>query len=152
MMDGTSTTDAAIERKLAAAVKRHASVKVKLAYAEQARARAQAIEALVRKTGVKDLEVTIGIVTHVPPQPPPGDPPPGDPPPMIVLTVAANGKLMLDARVVADAALDQELAVAAKTHPRLAIAPDGSTTALAVNKLLQRAKAAGFTDVIFLTK
>jgi RNA-binding protein YhbY len=61
-MDGTSTTDAAIERKLAAAVKRHPAIKVKLSYAQTARARAQAVEALVRKTGVQDVEVTAGIV------------------------------------------------------------------------------------------
>lgn len=62
MLDGTSTTDAAIERKLVAAVKKHAALKVKLSYAEKARPRARAIEALVRKAGAKDVEITVGIV------------------------------------------------------------------------------------------
>jgi RNA-binding protein YhbY len=76
MLDGTSTTDAALERKLVAAVKKQAALKVKLAYAPKARARAQVIEALVRKVGAKDVEITVGIVTHVPAQPPPSASPP----------------------------------------------------------------------------
>jgi hypothetical protein len=147
MMDGTSTTDAAIARKLVAAVKRHPSIKVKLSYAERVRTRAQVIEALVRKAGAKDVEVTVGIVTHVPPRP--AQPPPGDP---TVLAIAANGTVMLGARVVVDRDLDKELAAIAKTNPRLALAPDASTTALVIDKLVQRAKVAGFTEVIFLGK
>lgn len=147
-MDGTSTTDAAIERKVVAAVKRHATVKVKLSYAETARPRAQMLEALVRKAGVKDLEVTSGIVTTVPPQPPP----PAGTTPSAVLAIAANGTLRIGTRVIPDAALDKELAALAKQSPKLVLAPDASTTARVIERLVQRAKAAGFTEVMFTSK
>jgi biopolymer transport protein ExbD len=65
------------------------------------------------------------------------------------MTVAANGTLTLGDRVVAERDLDEALATVAKRHPRLAIAPYGAAT---VDKLLQRAKAAGFTDIIFTSK
>lgn len=57
MVDGVSFTDAALERKLAGAVRRNAAFKVKLSYVERSRPRAQAIEALARRAGVATVEL-----------------------------------------------------------------------------------------------
>jgi hypothetical protein len=145
MVDGTSTTDAALERKLTAAVKKLASFKVKLSYAEKARARAQAIEAIVKRSGATNVEITTAIVTAVPPR----APQPADTTPAVVLAIAANGTLSLDAVAVSDAALDKALAAAGKRTKKLAITADKTTPYAVIVKLMDRAKAAGLTEIMF---
>jgi len=148
MVDGTSITDAALERKLVAAVKRDPATKVRLAHATKQTARADAIRAIVKRAGVVNVEVSAAIDTQVPPS----GPRTVDDSPQIVLTIDAKGVFYVGANVVADAGLDQELVRISKLTKKLAIAPDGSTTALVIEKLVQRAKAAGLTEITFLTK
>ena len=58
MVDGTPHTDAALARKLAAAVKRHPDVVVRLGHDPKAAARAAQVRALVQKAGVTRIEAT----------------------------------------------------------------------------------------------
>ena len=148
MVDGTSITDAALERKLAAAVKRDPATKVRLGHVPKQTARADAIRAIVKRAGVVNVEVSSSIDTQVPPSGPRNV----DDTPTIVLTIDAKGVLYVGASVVADADLDKELARIAKLTKKLAVAPDGSTTTAVIQKLVERAKAAGLTEIIFLTK
>ena len=148
MVDGTSITDAALERKLVAAVKRDPATKVRIAHATPRADRAAVISALVRRAGVTIVEVSAAITTVVPPT----TPPPADTTPTIVLTIDAKGTYYVGARVVPDAELDKELAAIGKQTKKLAVAPDGSTTALVIQKLIARAKAAGLTEVSFVAR
>jgi biopolymer transport protein ExbD len=136
MMDGTATTDAALARKLAAAVKRNVLLEVKLAYAEKARPRAQAVEAIVKRAGIE-----LSSVTAVPSQVAPA---------ITKLVIAANGSLTLDARSVTDAQLDTELAALGKRTKQLALTADKATPYAVIVKLMDRAKAAGLTEIIFV--
>lgn len=148
MVDGTSITDAALERKLAAAVKRDPATKVWLGHVTKQTARADAIRAIVKRAGVVNVEVSASIDTQVPPSVPRTV----DATPTVVLTIDAKGVFYVGANVVADAELDKELARIAKLTKKLAVAPDGSTTAGVIQKLVERAKAAGLTEISFLSK
>ncbi len=58
MVDGTSITDAALARKLEAAVKRNPKVLVRFGHDPKRADRAAVVRALVQKAGVTNLEVT----------------------------------------------------------------------------------------------
>ena len=58
MVDGTPHTDAALARKLEAAVKRDPATKVRLGHDPKRADRAAAIRALAQKAGVTNFEVT----------------------------------------------------------------------------------------------
>jgi len=70
MVNGTSITDVALERKLAAAVKRNPAVVVKLGHASKLPAdRLAAIKALLGRAGIAKYEVSASIDTVVPVSP-----------------------------------------------------------------------------------
>ena len=146
MVDGTSITDTALARKLEAAVKRDVAIKVRLAYDVKLADRFDVVHALVNKAGVTNIEVSTSIVTQVPDK----APPPADNTPTIVLTVDNKGGLMLGARRVPDAELDAELATVAKRTKKIALAADKATTYATIVKLMDRCKAAGLTDIMFI--
>lgn len=56
VVDGTPHTDAALARKLEAAVKRDPAVKVRLGHDKKRADRADQLRALVKKAGVTNLE------------------------------------------------------------------------------------------------
>lgn len=147
MVDGTSTTDAALARKLAGAVERDATVKVRISYAAEQSRRLDAIRALVKKAGVMNVEVSAAIVTAVPDKPAP----PRDDTPTMVLTIDSKGALILGSRVLAAAELDKELAILAKRTKKLALQPDKRTPAGVIQDLMARCKAAGLTEISFLS-
>jgi hypothetical protein len=147
MVDGTSITDAALARKLESAVKRDATVKVRIGYEPKQTARLDAIRALVKKAGVTNVEVSSAIVTAVPDSPPPAR----DETPTVILTIDSTGRLFLGARVIAVGELDKELAELAKRTKKLALQPDKSTPAGVIQDLMARCKAAGLTEVSFLS-
>lgn len=144
MVNGTSITDTALERKLAAAVKRNPAVVVKVGHASKLPAtRLAAIKALLARAGVTTYQLSASIDTEVAPTPPQ----PADTTPTVVLTLDAKGGLVLGARVVADKDLDAELAKLGKTTKKIALRADGSTPYDTIQKLMARCRAAGLTDI-----
>ena len=148
MVNGTSTTDAALERKLAAAIKRNPSVVVKLGYASKLPAdRLTAIKALLARAGITKYETSASIDTVMPPP----QPPVADSTPTIVLSIDAKGGLLLGAAVIADKDLDTALAQRAKTTKKIALRADASTPYETVQKLMARCRAAGLTEISFIS-
>lgn len=146
MVDGTSITDAALARKLEGAAKRDPSVKIRISHVAKARDRAAALRELAKRAGATAIEVMPAIETTVPPSPPPAS----DTTPVTVLTIDAKGALFLGARKVEAAALDKELAALAKRTKKIALRPDGGTPYGTIQDLMDRCKAAGLTDIMFL--
>jgi biopolymer transport protein ExbD len=146
MVDGTSITDAALARKLSGAVARDAAFKVRISHDAKVTDRLAALRALVKKAGVTNVEVSAAIVTNVPPQPPPVR----DDTPTIVLTIDASGRFALNARRVPDADLDKELASLGMRTKKIALTADKSTPYAAIVKLMDRCKAAGLTEIMFV--
>ena len=148
MVNGTSMTDAALERKLASAVKRDPSVAVKLSYASKlAPARLTAVKALLARAGIAKYELSASIDTVVPPQPPRA----ADSTPTVVLSIDAKGGLILGASVVTDKDLDAALARLAKTTTKIALRADGSTPYDTIQKLMARCRAAGLSDIALIS-
>jgi biopolymer transport protein ExbD len=131
MVDGTSITDGALARKLEAAVKRDAAIKVRIAYDTKQTARFDVIRAIAKKAGVTAVEVSEGIDS-----------------PTMVLSISAAGTLIFGARVLEDDEIDTALASLAKRTKRIVIAPEKSTPAATVEAVIARCKAAGLSDVV----
>ena len=148
MVNGSSITDAALERKLAAAVKRNPSVVVKLSYASKLGAdRLAAVKAVIKRAGIAKYEIVASIDIVVPPQPPP----PADATPTPVLTIDAKGGLRLGSSAVADKDLDAALSQLARSTKKIALHADGSTPYDVVQKLMARCRAAGLTEISLIS-
>jgi len=146
MVDGTSITDAALARKLEGAVQRDPAVKVRIAYGPKRQDRATAILDLAKRARVASIETVASLDTEVPAK----SPPPADTTPVTVLTIDSRGGLLLGARKLAEAELDAELVKLGKTTKKIALRPDNSTPYGTIAKLVDRCKAAGLSEIVFL--